>query len=168
MASKLQTIDDALHDTAQPWHKIFGWAEARSGVHRLNLFGVVVITVAAYLVSGYGSSIMSNAVGLLYPTYFSLKMIRLAKQNVMAEESNRTGEVSASSRWLTYWLIFSTVLIVEHLVGWILRMLPFYYLLRTVFLVWCFASIDANGAAFMYASIIHRYFGAWFSGIPDN
>lgn len=170
MASALQAFDEGLHDTSQPWHKIFDWAEARSGVHRLKIFGFIVITIAGWMVFGYGSAVLSNIVGFSYPAYTSLKMARSAQQNTVTDESNRTDYstmVSGSSRWLTYWLVFSTVLMIEQVFGWILRMLPFYHLIKTLFLIWCFVNVGANGAEYMYASIIHRYFGKLF-GIPDN
>jgi len=42
MAIQLDTaksaIKDSLHDESKPWCKFFSWAEAQTGVSRLNLF----------------------------------------------------------------------------------------------------------------------------------
>jgi len=36
--SAKSAIKDSLYDESKPWCKIFGWAEAQTGVNRLNLF----------------------------------------------------------------------------------------------------------------------------------
>lgn len=36
--SAKSSIKDALHDESKPWCKFFSWAEAQTGVSRLNLF----------------------------------------------------------------------------------------------------------------------------------
>lgn len=42
MAIQLDTaksaIKDSLHDESKPWCKFFSWAEAQTGISRLNLF----------------------------------------------------------------------------------------------------------------------------------
>lgn len=42
MNSKIDTakaaVKDALYDESKPWYKLFNWAEAQTGINRLNLF----------------------------------------------------------------------------------------------------------------------------------
>jgi len=42
MTSKLDSVKlavrDSLYDESKPWCKFFSWAEAQTGVNRLNLF----------------------------------------------------------------------------------------------------------------------------------
>lgn len=42
MANKLEStklaVKDSLFDESKPWYKFFTWAEAQTGVSRLNLF----------------------------------------------------------------------------------------------------------------------------------
>lgn len=42
MSSKLDAIKlavrDSLYDESKPWFKFFNWAEAQTGINRLNLF----------------------------------------------------------------------------------------------------------------------------------
>lgn len=36
--SAKSAVKDALYDESKPWFKFFNWAEAQTGVNRLNLF----------------------------------------------------------------------------------------------------------------------------------
>lgn len=36
--SAKSAIKDSLYDESKPWCKFFGWAEAQTGINRLNLF----------------------------------------------------------------------------------------------------------------------------------
>lgn len=49
MTSKVDTakaaVKDALYDETKPWYKLFNWAEAQTGVNRLNLFFGKIIQI---------------------------------------------------------------------------------------------------------------------------
>lgn len=174
MNASLQNVDAALHDTTRPWHVLFGWAEARSGVHRLKLLMISAAAVCGYMVTGYGTAILSNVIGFAYPAYVTIGMTlqnphhaAAAEEQAVIGTQSTAAVVPVSSRWLTYWLIFSSILLVEQVCGQVLRMLPFYFLVKSVFLVWCFLPIESNGSAYVYATVIRRYFRSRFAGTTD-
>lgn len=172
MNASLQSVDAVLHDSTQPWHVLFGWAEARSGVNRLKLLMITTAAVCGYMVTGYGTAFLSNVIGFVYPAYVTIGMTLQNPHHAAAAEEQaaigaRSTTVPASSRWLTYWLVFAVILLGEQLCGPILRMVPFYFLLKSVFLIWCFLPIESNGSAYVYAACIRRYFRARFAGTTD-
>jgi hypothetical protein len=57
MTSKIDTakaaIKNALYDESKPWYKLFNWAEAQTGVNRLNLFfGKIFKLNSVHAISG--------------------------------------------------------------------------------------------------------------------
>lgn len=158
-------VDQALRDAGKPWHVLFDWAEARTGIDRLRLF-VCLVCVAALYVSdnGRGPMLFSDLVGFAYPAYCTVAL------TVRGDGSPppRPGVVAAPVKWLTYWLTFATVLVAERPFGALLRLVPLYCLVRTVFLVWCSAPVDANGSAYVYAMVVRRLISLSSSAVADN
>jgi len=149
MTSKMDTakvaIKDSLYDESKPWYKFFNWAEAQTGVNRLNLFiGLAVFTVF-YLLIGYGTLLLSNLIGFLYPAYASIKAV---------ESSGKEDD----TKWLTYWVVFSFITLIEFPAEILLQWFPFYSLIKTVFFVWCFIPIHNNGSIVLYTKVIRPYF----------
>ena len=62
-------------------------------------------------------------IGFIYPAYESYKAL----------ESKRT---DAAAEWLTYWVIFSLFSVFESVADWLISWIPFYYILKLLFLLW--------------------------------
>lgn len=160
MASKFRVVNNAHHDTAQPWHVLFGWAEARSGVAWLKLFWSLIFVIVVCLSTGVGTAILSNIIGFTYPAYITLGItLRVPEPDAAVIKTTDNTALSVSNRWLVYWLIFSIDLIFEQLIGQILRLSSGYYIWKTVFFVWCLAPFDNNGTAFIHAKLMGSNFG---------
>ena len=65
----------------------------------------------------------SMTIGFIYPAYESYKAL----------ESKRT---DAAAEWLTYWVIFSLFSVFESVADWLISWIPFYYILKLLFLLW--------------------------------
>ena len=57
-------------------------------------------------------------------------------------------------RWLSYWLLYSSIAITEQLPLLLSWLVPLYSLARTVFLLWCLAPFQYNGAEIVYNVVI--------------
>ena len=57
-------------------------------------------------------------------------------------------------QWLTYWVVFSLFHFVDEFFGFILEMIPFYYLLKVCFFIWMFLPTTL-GALKIYHTVIH-------------
>lgn len=159
----LDTIDNALHDKTKPWNPLFHWAEERIGCNRLKLFFGTLCALTMYLASGRGTMLLGDLIGFVYPAYatVSLTAIRGTTGNVVQQPSGHS--VNDTIKWLTYWLMFAAVLIVEQPFNALLRLVPFYCLIKTVFFAYCSLSIETNGSALVYAVIVRRYFAKYRS-----
>lgn len=108
--------------------------EAQTGLPRsyaiLGGFGLYFVLI--FLNIGGVGQLLSNIAGLVIPGYFSL----------LALESTTTKD---DTQLLTYWVVFATLNVVEFWSKAILYWVPFYYLFKTVFLL--YVGIPSTGGA---------------------
>ena len=55
--------------------------------------------------------------------------------------------------WLTYWVVFSGFLIAESLFGYVLKLLPFYFLGKLAFIIWLFVPVF-GGSELVYSYLL--------------
>eukprot|EP01041_Mallomonas_annulata_P007462 gene7462-15267_t len=104
--------------------------------------GGALVSVLLLFAIGGGAFIV-DLVGFAYPLYASLKAIE-------------SKGVEDDAQWLTYWLIFSILKIVDELAGVITQLIPFYFLFKVVFLVYCYHP-STKGAAVVYSQLLRPY-----------
>lgn len=153
----VDVIENALHDAAaKPWTIPFDWPKAQISVGQFKVPLGLVVVLSFYLVIGHGATVSSNAIGFGYPAYQTVTLtLRTSKQ--------RPPSTAVVNNLFTYWMTFTTVLIVEQYCGIVLSLIPFYLLIRTTFLLWCSVATDNNGAAFINRNIIHPRFDSFYA-----
>merc|ERR1712121_320637 len=138
-----------------PTSTFFEWAEKKTGLDRFLIAGLSVTFLSFWLCLGYGAQLVSGVIGFLYPAYESVKALHRSGRDI-------------EKRWLTYWVVFSFFHILEffsdHVVWW----LPFYWLAKTLFLVWCMVPITNNGSSVIYQKIISPIFINYHGEIDDT
>jgi receptor expression-enhancing protein 5/6 len=106
------------------------------------LKGFVAIATL-WLMFGYGAQFLCNFIGFVYPAYRSVKALE-------------SGQKQDDTQWLMYWVVFALFSVVEFfsdiIVGWV----PFYWLGKCAFLLWCMSPLE--GSSTIYERIIRPYF----------
>ncbi|CAH1796985.1 unnamed protein product, partial [Owenia fusiformis] len=136
-------LDKKLHEENSV-NDALAKVEAKTGVRRLYLVLGLVAFLALYLMVGYGAQFLCNFLGFLYPAYASVKAI----------ESTRKDD---DTQWLTYWVVYSAFSLVEFFADIFLFWIPFYWLLKCIFLVYCFAPFPWNGSNVIYNRFIRPF-----------
>ncbi|KFM82591.1 receptor expression-enhancing protein 5-like [Stegodyphus dumicola] len=120
-------------------------AEEISGIERRKLVLGICFTLGFLVIIGYGAQLICNGVGFAYPAYASILAI---------ESRNKEDDTV----WLTYWVVFAALSLVEFFSDFILALIPFYWLLKCIFLIWCFIPFRINGSRFIYYRLIRPVF----------
>ncbi|KAI9437946.1 TB2/DP1, HVA22 family-domain-containing protein [Lactarius indigo] len=84
------------------------------------------------------SRIVSCVAAFLYPGYASFKTL-----------SQRPASEEDLERWLMYWSVLACVIGVEYLAEWLVSWIPFYYLVKMLFLLYI-ALPQTQGASYLY------------------
>ncbi|XP_015922024.1 receptor expression-enhancing protein 5 isoform X1 [Parasteatoda tepidariorum] len=154
-AGYLEILDKKLHEKNCKVNEYFEKAEQATGVKRVYLALGLIAIWALYMILGHGAELICNAIGFAYPAYVSMHAI---------ESSNKEDD----TRWLTYWVTFAAFSLLEFFSEIILDFVPFYWLLKCLFLVWCFAPISNNGSQFLYHRFIRPVFMKHKGAIDDT
>ncbi|EDV53622.1 uncharacterized protein Dere_GG12216 [Drosophila erecta] len=140
-----QDVSRSLRDASKPWTKVFDAMEEKTGVDRVNIFVGAIGLCALYLTFGWGAQILCNIIGVLYPAYISIHAI---------ESSTKQDD----TRWLIYWVTFAIFTVIEFFSDLLTSMIPFYWLLKCAFLIWCMLPIKQNGSTIIYHKLVRPYF----------
>ncbi|CUM67562.1 uncharacterized protein PRCAT00005262001 [Priceomyces carsonii] len=119
--------------------------EAQTGLPRSYavLGAVGVYFVLIFLNVGGIGQLLSNIAGFIIPGYFSL----------IALETTSTKD---DTQLLTYWVVFAFLNVIEFWSKAILYWIPFYYLFKTVFLL--YIGVPAfGGATLIYGTLIQPF-----------
>jgi receptor expression-enhancing protein 5/6 len=86
---------------------------------------ILAISVLVFLLILFNvqARVLSNTVTYVYPAYKSLKTIDSGKEY---------------KQWLSYWILLGYLQLCEHFLPIVLRIFPFYFVLKSGFAVWLF------------------------------
>ncbi|KAF8966197.1 hypothetical protein BGZ46_000417 [Entomortierella lignicola] len=117
--------------------------EAATGVRKTYLALGVGAFILLMIFFNFAGKLLSNLLGWIYPAYRSFKALE-------------TPALDDDKQWLTYWTVYGFVAIVESFTDVLLYWFPFYFFLKTLFLLWLMIP-SFNGAATIYVRILRPF-----------
>ncbi|KAG5440960.1 Receptor expression-enhancing protein 5, variant 2 [Clonorchis sinensis] len=145
MFSDLQRqLDEALRKPG-PVSNFLYVCEEKSGFERSTIVYGGVFLLFLYLLLGYGANALVLLVGFIYPAYQSVKAIE-------------TESKEDDTQWLIYWVSFASLQLFEAITFSLTQFIPFYPILKCLFLLHCMAPIPQNGSTQVYNYVIRPLF----------
>lgn len=121
---------------------MIAFIENSTGLQRKLIIKLLIIMVMLAMFFGIGQSLTTNLVGVAYPSFMTFYSI----QTSMNDEDDK--------QWLTYWFLFGLLSIVDQIGGgYVVSLIPFYWVIKIVFLVWLFHPVSL-GATFLYDNVV--------------
>ncbi|KAF9011966.1 TB2/DP1, HVA22 family-domain-containing protein [Cyathus striatus] len=94
----------------------------------------------------FTSRIISSLAVFIYPGYASYKTL-----------SQRPASEEELERWLMYWSVLGCVVGVEYVAEWLVSWIPFYYTVKTIFLLYL-ALPQTQGSSYLYLHHLQPFF----------
>ena len=115
---------------------LFETIESTTGLMKPQILQYGLISSVLLVMLGIGQGIITTVIGVAYPAFASF----VALESTSKEDDKQ---------WLMYWVCFGFFQIVDCFGGIILSLIPFYFFLRIVFMVWLFHP-KTMGATWLY------------------
>ncbi|KAG2184870.1 hypothetical protein INT43_000783 [Umbelopsis isabellina] len=120
----------------------------RKGVHPIGLFTVSTAALALAVRRLYRQSsyLIINTLGVAYPTWQCLKLLRKTE-----EQPNPSAQMNADEykSWLTYWLLYGSLQVLDNWAPLLCDLMPYYNIYKIVLLYWA-QNPQSKGANVLY------------------
>merc|ERR1719273_2621353 len=115
--------------------------EDQTGYSKVYFLLVIIVTIFIFIYGAGGSKLISDLVCFVYPAYMSFKAID-------------SQQIEDDMQWLTYWIVFSTMAILETTnVKYLFEYVPFYFFLKIAFMIWLYHP-KYQGAIVVYSQVL--------------
>jgi len=135
-------------------NNVLAKVEEKTGVDRFFMVAGIAGLFALYLIFGHFAELVCNFIGFLYPAYMSVKAI---------ESSSKADD----TQWLTYWVCFALLSVIEFAEEEILAWFPIYWLVKCMFCVYLFLPMTL-GAHKVYQCAIRPIFSKCQQTLQDR
>ena len=124
------------------------WYEQMEIIHKTTgiqgKYVVMGLLASILIVSiGYFEKIITNLIGTIYPAYWTMKSLQ--------------SQEDEDKYWLTYWVVFALFTIVDLFSGFLMKLIPFYFIMKIIFLIWLFMP-NTKGCYYIYYFIVVKLF----------
>ena len=127
----------------EKWQKYMNLIQEKTGIKGIFIIlGLILSVIFVYF--NVFDSVITNLVGTLYPAFWTIKSL---EQNSVEEQK----------KWLTYWVIFGSFIIIDMSSPVIAKFIPFYFFFKILFLIWLFMP-GSSGCTIVYYLVVKKIF----------
>ena len=144
MTSEMKEQAQGYINKLKAWYKKeIDLISEKTGVDGKIISSILLISFIFCFINIF-SKYITCLVGVTLPAYWSIKAIE-------------SPQYDDDKQWLTYWAIYGLFTLLDQFANIILRIFPFYFIFKIIFLIWCFMP-NTMGALFIYNKIVAPYF----------
>ena len=135
-----ETISTSILERTQTHMNII---EKKTEVNPKVIIGGLILALILTTTKWF-SSYVTCLVGVLCPTYMSLKAIE-------------SPEDDDDKQYLTYWVVYGLFSVIDVFTNFLVKRIPFYYTIKLGFLIWLFMP-NFRGAVYIYNLVVGPIF----------
>ena len=124
----------------------------KTGIPAKYVYIALGICIASVII-GYLEQYIVCVVGIVIPALLSMKAL----------ESQDTED---DKQWLTYWIVFGIFTFIDLFTNFLLKFIPFYFVLKILFLIWLFLP-SFRGAKVIYKAFISGFYNKYRAQIDE-
>ena len=134
------------------WNQEMALIQEKTGIR--GIYVIIGLLISIFFVyKNIFDSVITNLVGTLYPVFWTIKSI----DNDQTEEQKY---------WLTYWAVFGSFVLIDMFSPIIVKIIPFYFVIKIVFLIMLFMPGSSLGPL-VYNILIKRILGKYEDKLDD-
>ena len=154
MSSEIQDQAQGFVDKIKArFNKEIELVSQKTGFDGKMITGILAVCAVLTFINLFGKYI-TCIVGVTLPAYWSIKAIE-------------SPEFDDDKQWITYWAIYGIFTLIDQFANIVLRIIPFYFVIKILFLIWCFMP-NTMGALFIYNRIVGPYFRKYENKIDQK
>lgn len=133
---------EAEYSLLSKWYEQMEIIHQKTGIE--GKYVIIGLVISLLIVSvGYFEKIITNLIGTIYPAYWTMKSIQSQNDD--------------DKYWLTYWVVFAFFSLIDMFSGFLMKLIPFYFIMKILFLVWLFMP-NTQGCYYVYYFVIIKLF----------
>ena len=139
----------------EKWNEQMDKIEQKTGIKGYIMVILLIISVFLVYLNIF-DTVITNLIGTMYPAFWTVKSI---------EE----GKLDEEIHWLTYWAVFGFFIVIDMFNPIIMKVLPFYFILKIIFLILMFIGTGFCNLVYnLIANHILIKYEAIFDEVVDN
>ena len=95
--------------------------QEKTGINGYIFIGLLLLSLI-FVYFNLFENLITNLIGTVYPTFWTIKSIE-----------SKDGK---AIHWLIYWIIFSSFILLDFFSGFVVKIIPFYFIMKICFLIW--------------------------------
>lgn len=116
--------------------------QEKTGINGYVFIGLLILSLI-FVYFNLFENLITNIIGTVYPTFWTIKSIE-----------SKDGK---AIHWLIYWIIFSSFILLDFFSGFVVKIIPFYFVMKICFLIWL-QWPESKGCDIIFSYVINNIF----------
>ena len=116
--------------------------QEKTGINGYVFIGLLLLSLI-FVYFNLFENLITNIIGTVYPTFWTIKSIE-----------SKDGK---AIHWLIYWIIFSSFILLDFFSVFVVKIIPFYFVMKICFLIWL-QWPESKGCDIIFSYVINNIF----------